>query len=52
LTVIEDDVFVGPRVIFTNDPYPMSPRMVGGHIESGAVVCAGAILKAGVHVWG
>jgi UDP-2-acetamido-3-amino-2,3-dideoxy-glucuronate N-acetyltransferase len=25
--VIEDDVFVGPRVTFTNDRYPRSPRM-------------------------
>ena len=50
MTVIEDDVFVGPGVIFTNDPYPMSPRMVGVHIESGAIVCAGAILKAGIQV--
>jgi acetyltransferase-like isoleucine patch superfamily enzyme len=50
LTVIEDDVFVGPGVIFTNDPYPMSPKMMGVHVERGAVVCAGAVLKAGVHV--
>lgn len=50
LTVIEDDVFVGPGVIFTNDPYPMSPKMVGVHVERGAVVCAGAVLKAGVRV--
>jgi len=50
LTVIEDGVFVGPGVIFTNDPYPMSPKMVGVHVESGAVVCAGAVIKAGVRI--
>ena len=50
LTVIEDEVFLGPGVIFTNDPYPMSPKMVGVHVESGAVICAGAVLKAGVRV--
>ena len=50
LTVIGDDVFVGPGVVFTNDPYPMSPRMVGVTVEDGAVVCAGAMLKAGVRV--
>lgn len=50
LTVIEDDVFIGPGVVFTNDPYPMSPKMVGVHVESGAVICAGAMLKAGVRV--
>ena len=49
-TVIEDDVFIGPGVIFTNDPYPLSPKMVGVHVESGAIICAGAILKAGIHI--
>ena len=28
----------------------MSPKMVGVHVESGAVICAGAMLKAGVRV--
>jgi acetyltransferase-like isoleucine patch superfamily enzyme len=50
LTVIEDDVFIGPGAVFTNDPYPMSPKMVGVHVESGAVICAGVILKAGVRI--
>lgn len=49
-TVIKDNVFIGPGVIFTNDPYPMSPKMVGVHVESGAVICAGAILKAGIRI--
>lgn len=26
---IEDDCFIGPRVTFTNDKYPRSPRMAG-----------------------
>jgi len=50
LTVIGDDVFVGPGVIFTNDPFPMSPRMVGVKVEDGAIICAGAMLKAGITV--
>jgi acetyltransferase-like isoleucine patch superfamily enzyme len=50
LTVIGDDVFVGPGAVFTNDPYPMSPKMVGVRVDSGAVICAGAVLKAGVRV--
>jgi acetyltransferase-like isoleucine patch superfamily enzyme len=50
LTVIEDNVFVGPGVIFTNDPYPTSPKMVGVHVESDAIICAGAVLKAGIRV--
>jgi len=49
-TVIEDGVFVGPGVVFTNDPYPMSKRMKGVHIERGAIICAGAVLKAGIRV--
>lgn len=49
-TVIGDDVFVGPGVIFTNDPYPTSKKMVGVHVEPGAIICAGAVLMAGVHV--
>ena len=50
LTVIEDDVFIGPGVIFTNDPFPMSPKMIGVIVEKGAVICAGSMLKAGITV--
>ena len=50
LTIIEDGVFIGPGVVITNDPYPMSPKMVGVHVESGAVICAGSVLKAGIRV--
>ena len=49
-TVIGDGVFVGPGAIFTNDPFPMSPKMVGVTIEDGAIICAGAVLKAGIRV--
>ena len=50
LTVIGDRVFIGPGVIFTNDPFPMSDRMVGVTVEDDAIVCAGAMLKAGITV--
>jgi acetyltransferase-like isoleucine patch superfamily enzyme len=50
LTVIGNDCFIGPGVIFTNDPYPMSPKMVGVKVEDGAIICAGAMLKAGIKV--
>jgi len=50
LTIIGDGVFVGPGVTFTNDPYPMSPKMLGVHVEDDAVICAGSVLKAGVRV--
>ncbi len=50
LTVIGDDVFVGPGVIFTNDPFPLSPKMIGVTVEDGAIICAGAMLKAGIKI--
>ncbi len=42
--VVEDDVFIGPNVVFTDDPHPMCPRYsecVGGatvrrHVSIGA----------------
>lgn len=50
LTVIGNNVFVGPAAVFTNDPYPPSGKMVGVTVEDGAVICAGAIIKAGVTI--
>ena len=50
LTVIGDGVFLGPGVIFTNDPYPMSDRMIGVTVKNDAIVCAGAVLKAGITI--
>ncbi len=49
---IEDDVFIGPRVTFTNDKYPpshgagWSPTLV----KKGAVIGAGAIVLPGVTI--
>jgi len=50
LTCIGDRVFVGPGVIFTNDPYPMSKKLIGITIEDDVILCAGAILKAGIRI--
>jgi acetyltransferase-like isoleucine patch superfamily enzyme len=61
---LEDDVFVGPAVIFTNDRRPRSPRMpaveqryasksnwlVPTVVEHGASIGAGAIVLAGVRL--
>ncbi|MFQ5412892.1 MAG: acyltransferase [Phycisphaerae bacterium] len=61
---LEDHVFVGPGVIFTNDRYPRSARMpeVADHysdkahwlvpivVEHGASVGAGATIVAGVRI--
>jgi acetyltransferase-like isoleucine patch superfamily enzyme len=44
LTIIEDDVFLGPNVVVTNDPYPPSERRMGITIEKGAVVGANACI--------
>jgi acetyltransferase-like isoleucine patch superfamily enzyme len=50
LTRIGKNVFIGPAAVLTNDPYPMSPKMVGVKIEDGAIICGGAVIKAGVTV--
>ncbi|MFQ5950788.1 MAG: acyltransferase [Candidatus Geothermarchaeales archaeon] len=48
LTVIGDDVFVGPGVTFTNDPYPASGRLVGTIVEDLVVMGAGAVVGPGL----
>jgi UDP-2-acetamido-3-amino-2,3-dideoxy-glucuronate N-acetyltransferase len=50
LTRIGKDVFIGPAAVITNDPYPMSKKMVGVTIEDGAVIGGGSVIKAGVVV--
>lgn len=50
LSRIGDNVFIGPSAVLTNDPYPLSDRMIGVKIEDGAIVCAGAVIKAGVKI--
>jgi acetyltransferase-like isoleucine patch superfamily enzyme len=61
---LEDDVFVGPGAVFTNDLYPRSPRMleaqdryraksnwlVKTHVERGATIGAHATIIAGVRI--
>jgi len=46
LTVVEDDVFLAPNVVFTNDPFPPSKRCIGIIVEKGAVVGANACIVA------
>jgi UDP-2-acetamido-3-amino-2,3-dideoxy-glucuronate N-acetyltransferase len=50
LTVIGKNVFIGPAAAFTNDPYPMSPRMVGVIVEDGAIIGGRSVFKPGVRV--
>lgn len=44
LTVIEDDVFIAPNVVFTNDLYPPSRRRTGIIVEKGATIGANACI--------
>ena len=51
---IEDDVFVGPHVTFTNDPYPRSHstdwKIVPTLVKKGASIGAGAVIICGVTI--
>jgi len=53
-SVVGDDVFIGPHVVFTDDPHPPCPRdldCVGGaHVGAGASIGARAVLLPGVVV--
>ena len=50
LTVIGNNVFIAPGATFTNDPYPMSPKMIGVVVEDGAIIGGRAVFKAGITV--
>ena len=50
MTRIGKGVFIGPAAVITNDPYPMSKKMVGVTIEDGAVIGGGSVIKAGVRI--
>jgi acetyltransferase-like isoleucine patch superfamily enzyme len=49
---IEDDVFLGPNAVFTNDMFPRSKRHSGNflstHIQKGASVGANATILCGI----
>ena len=50
LSRIGKNVFIGPAVVLTNDPYPMCDKMIGVTIEDNAIIGARAVIKAGVTV--
>lgn len=50
LTVIEDNAFLAPCVVITNDPYPPSQRRIGITVEKEAVIGANAIIIARVRI--
>lgn len=47
-TVIEDDVFIAPGVIFANDKYPQSPDLEGPRVKQGARIGVNAAILPGV----
>jgi acetyltransferase-like isoleucine patch superfamily enzyme len=49
-TEIGDNVFIGPSAVLTNDPYPLSDKLVGVTVEDGAIICARAVIKAGLRI--
>lgn len=50
LTIVKDEVFIAPNVCITNDLYPVSKRLTGVTIESGAVVGANSSIVARVKI--
>jgi acetyltransferase-like isoleucine patch superfamily enzyme len=49
-SVVEDNVFIGPYAVVTNDRYPMSEKLIGVYIERNAVIGANSVLIAGIRV--
>ncbi|MDQ7984410.1 acyltransferase [Pseudomonas sp. G34] len=51
---VGDDVFIGPNVTFTNDPFPRSrqrpERFLPTHIEAGASIGAAAVILPGLTI--
>ena len=53
-TIIGNDVFIGPAAVLTNDRRPDLTKtdynLEGVRVEDGAVICARAVIRAGVTV--
>ena len=49
-TVIEDDVFIAPGVIFANDKYPVSPHLEGPRVKRGARIGVNVTILPGVTI--
>ncbi len=48
--ILEDNVFIGPGVRFSNDKYPPTKASQGAHIKEGAVICLNSCIGAGVTI--
>jgi acetyltransferase-like isoleucine patch superfamily enzyme len=53
-SILEDGCWLGPGVVVTNARYPISKgakdRLVGAHIEAGAIIGANATLLPGIRI--
>jgi acetyltransferase-like isoleucine patch superfamily enzyme len=53
-STLGDDVFIGPRVVFTDDPHPPCPRYLdcvrGATVENGASIGANVTLLPGITI--
>jgi acetyltransferase-like isoleucine patch superfamily enzyme len=53
-SVLEDDCWIGPHVVFTNARYPRSPQvkdqLIGPHVEQGAKIGANSTILPGVRI--
>lgn len=51
---LEDDVFIGPNVTFTNDKYPKSRnrdfQLLRTHVGKGAAIGGGAVILPGIKI--
>lgn len=51
---VEDDVFIGPNVTFTNDKYPRSKHYPDSYLKTrickGASIGAGAVILCGIEI--
>ena len=51
--IIEDDVFIGPNVTFTNDKYPKVSgewELLETRVKKGASIGAGAVILPGIEI--
>ena len=48
LSRIGKNVFIGPSVSLTNDPFPPSEKLIGVTIEDNVIIGSRAVIKAGV----
>ena len=50
LSKIGNNVFVGPSVSLTNDPFPPSEKLIGVTIKDNVIIGSRAVIKAGITI--